>query len=111
MLEFIELKPTQKQYVVEVMNRFNHNRNVIELSEMKEYHQKMVEARDSGCPKLGYPNWLIESKNKVSKSVYSFPIPTEDELEDFHLGNVEAVISVEKFSPLFQKTVKEYSLL
>jgi hypothetical protein len=47
----------------------------------------------------------------VSKSVYSFPVPTEDELEDFHLGNVEAVISVEKFSPLFQKTVKEYSLL
>ena len=111
MLEFVELKPIQKQYVVEVMNRLNHNVELITLSDMKRFHEKLSEARQAGGPKLGYPNWLIVPDNKLAKGVYKFPIPTESELEDFLSGKTEQVINVKKFSPLLQKTVKEYNLL
>lgn len=110
-MQFKELKPIQKQYVIEVMNRFDHKVGEITLANMKQYHEDMVEARSQGCPKLGYPNWLIVSSNKVSKSIYKFPIPTESELEDYLSGKTERVILLEKYSPLFQKTVKEYNLL
>ena len=111
MLQFKELKPTQKQYVVVVMNRFDHTYEDITLDDMKFYHAEMVMTRNQGCPKLGYPNWLIKSENKKTKGVYHFPIPTESELQDYFSGKTEAVLNLEKFSPLFQKTVKEYSLL
>ena len=111
MLEFVELKEQQKKYVIEVMNRFDHKYGEIMLSDLKFYHNEMMKARSKGCPKYGYPNWLIVPENKRAKSVYGFPIPTESELEDFISGKTERVIKVEKYSPLFQKTVKEYSLL
>ena len=110
-MDFIELKPTQKQYVVYVMDRFDHKHEDITLDDMKFYHAEMVMTRNQGCPKLGYPNWLIKPENKVGKSVYHFPIPTKSELDDFLSGKTEAVLNLKKFSPLFQKTVKEYSLL
>lgn len=111
MLEFVELKEKQKDYVVYVMNRFDHKHKDITLADMQFYHDEMLQTRSAGCPKLGYPNWLIVSQNKVAKSIYGFPIPTELELEDFLSGNTERVIKLEKYSPLFQKTVKEYNLL
>jgi hypothetical protein len=111
MIDFIELNESQKIYVIEVMNRFSHDRDFITLAEMKEYHQKMVAARSSGCPKLGYPNWLIKPENKVSKSVYHLPVPTSEELEDFHLGNVEPQINLNKYSKMFQKVVADYGIL
>jgi hypothetical protein len=111
MLEFVELKEQQKKYVIEVTNRFNHKTKDITLADMEFYHAEMKMTRDQGTPKFGYPNWLIVPTNKVSKSVYGFPIPTESELQDFISGKTEAVINIKKFSPLFQKTVKEYSLL
>jgi hypothetical protein len=107
---FIELKPTQKQYVVEVMHRFNHDREAIELIEMQDYHKVMVSKRDAGCPKLGYPNWLIVAKNKISKGVYGFPLPTEEELEDFYSGKTERVVDISSFSPMLKNVIKEYGL-
>ena len=109
-MNFKELTPIQKKYVVEVMVRFDHTDNVISLDEMKSYHEQMVSKRKSGCPKLGYPNWLIKPDNKVSKAIYEFPIPTESELEDFHSGKTERVVDLKKFSPLLQKVIKEYGL-
>lgn len=111
MIDFIELNEPQKRYVLEVMNRFLHYDEEITISQMKEYHTKMVEARDQGCPKIGYPNWLIKPENKLSKSVYFFPVPTEDEIEDFYDGNTEAVIVLEKLSPMTQKVIQQYGLL
>jgi hypothetical protein len=110
MLSFVELKPTQKMYVIEVMHRFNHNDETIDLTQIKDYHKMMVNAREDGCPKLGYPNWLIVSENKVSKAIYGFPVPTESEMEDYLSGNVEAVIDLSKFSPLLNNVIKEYGL-
>ena len=110
MLTFKELKPTQKMYVIEVMNRFDHDAEVIELIEMQDYHKVMVSKRDSGCPKLGYPNWLITTKNKVAKGIYGFPRPTDLELEQYYSGDVEAVVDLSKFSPLLNNVIKEYGL-
>jgi len=109
-MRFAELKPTQKMYVIEVMNRFDHDRDAIELIEMQDYHKVMVSKRDAGCPKLGYPNWLIVGENKISKGVYGFPRPTDSELEDYHSGNVEAVVDLSKFSSLLNNVIKEYGL-
>lgn len=111
MIDFIELNESQKTYIIEVVNRFSHDRDFITLAEMKDYHQKMVDNRSSGCPKLGYPNWLIKPENKVSKSVYHLPVPTDEELEDFHLGNVEAQINLDKYSAMFKDVAERYNLL
>lgn len=111
MIEFIELNGAQKNYVVHVMKRFNHNKPDISLAEMKQYHDTMLQERDSGGPKLGYPNWLIKPHNKVSKSVYAFPIPTEDDMDDYRVGNVDARIIIERYSPMLQQVVKEYGLI
>jgi hypothetical protein len=109
-MRFVELKPTQKQYVVVVMNRFNHNYEDITLDDMRFYHDEMLQTRNAGTPKLGYPNWLIKPENKKIKGVYGFPRPTDSELEDYHSGNVEAVIDLSKFSPLLNNVIKEYGL-
>lgn len=111
MIDFIELNGTQKAYIVYVMERFKHKSNEISLIEMKSYHELMVYERDKGGPKYGYPNWLIVPENKVSKSVYSFPKPTDENLEAFRSGNVEPQIKLEKYSPMFQTVVKNYGLL
>jgi hypothetical protein len=109
-MRFVELKPTQKQYVVVVMNRFGHNYEDITLDDMRFYHDEMLQTRNAGTPKLGYPNWLIKPENKKIKGVYGFPRPTDSELEDYHSGNVEAVIDLSKFSPLLNNVIKEYGL-
>jgi hypothetical protein len=109
-MQFKELKPTQKMYVIEVMNRFDHDADQIELTEMQDYHKVMVSKRDSGCPKLGYPNWLIVAKNKVAKGVYGFPRPTDSELEDYYSGKTERVVDMSSFSPLLKNVIKEYGL-
>lgn len=111
MIDFIELNESQKTYIIEIMDRFSHNKDSISLAEMKDYHQKMVSARSSGCPKLGYPNWLIKPENKVSKSVYHLPVPTGDELDDFYHGNVDAQINLSKYSTMFQTVVANYGIL
>jgi hypothetical protein len=110
MIMFTELNETQKRYVLEVINRFDHDSDLISLDEMKQYHEKMVKARNKGCPKFGYPNWLIKPNNKASKSIYRFPIPTESEKEDFFSGKTERVVNLQKFSPLFKNVIKEYGL-
>ena len=97
-------------YVVEVMGRFDHDSDVIELIEMQDYHKIMLSKRDAGCPKLGYPNWLISADNKVAKGVYNFPRPTDSELEQYYSGDVEAVVDLSKFSPLLNNVIKEYGL-
>jgi hypothetical protein len=109
-MRFVELKPTQKQYVVVVMNRFDHNYEDITLDDMRFYHDEMLQTRNAGSPKLGYPNWLIKPENKKIKGLYGFPRPTDSELEDYHSGNVEAVIDLSKFSPLLNNVIKEYGL-
>ena len=110
MLQFKALKPTQKQYVVELMKQFNHTHKDITLGQIKTYHQMMLYRRDEGGLKLGYPNWLIVAENKVLKSVYGFPLPTEEELEDYYSGKTERVVDVTKFCPLLQNVIKEYGL-
>jgi len=109
-MQFKELKPTQKQYVIEVMNRFDHEYEDITLQDMEFYHTEMLQTRNAGCPKLGYPNWLIKPENKKAKGVYGFPRPTDSELEDYHSGNVEAVVNLSKFSLLLNNVIKEYGL-
>ena len=110
MFSFIELKPTQKQYVAELMKQFNHTQKDITLGQIKTYHQMMLYRREEGGLKLGYPNWLIVAKNKVSKSVYGFPLPTEEELEDFYSGKTERVVNISSFSPMLKNVIKEYGL-
>jgi len=109
-MQFKELKPTQKQYVIEVMNRFDHEYEDITLQDMEFYHTEMLQTRNAGCPKLGYPNWLIKPENKKAKGIYGFPRPTDSELEDYHSGNVEAVVNLSKFSLLLNNVIKEYGL-
>lgn len=111
MIDFIELNESQKNYVVFVMERFKHKSSEITLVQMKSYHDLMLYERDKGGPKFGYPNWLIVPENKVSKSVYSFPIPTGDELDAFRAGDVEPQIKLEKYSQMLQDVVKNYGLL
>lgn len=109
-MKFKELKPIQKGYVIEVMNRFNHTEPEICLSDMKSYHEQMIAKRTKDSVKIGYPNWLIKPENKVSKSVYNFPIPTESELNDFNSGKTERVVLLDRYSPLLKQVVKEYGL-
>jgi hypothetical protein len=109
-MNFKELTPIQKKYVVEVINRFDHEYEDITLQDMEFYHAEMLATRNHGCPKLGYPNWLIKPENKIAKSIYKFPKPTDSELEEFHSGKTERVVDLKKFSPLLQKVIKEYGL-
>ena len=109
-MNFKELKPVQKQYVIEVMNRLGHKVELITLSDMKRFHKALTEARESGGPKLGYPNWLIVPENKLAKGVYKFPIPTESEYEDYLSGKTERVVDLSKFSHLLKNVIKEYGL-
>lgn len=97
-------------YVIEVINRFDHEYEDITLQDMEFYHTEMLQTRNAGCPKLGYPNWLIKSENKKAKGVYGFPRPTDSELEEYYSGNVEAVVDLSKFSPLLNNVIKEYGL-
>jgi hypothetical protein len=110
MFSFIELKPTQKQYILEIMKRFKHESPQITLAEIKEYHQVMLKQRDKTGMKLGYPNWLIVADNKIAKSLYNLPIPTIDEEEDFYNGNVDPVINLNRFSPLLRQTIDEFKI-
>lgn len=111
MFNFLELKPTQKQYILEIMKRFKHESPQITLAQIKEYHQVMLKQRDQSGTKLGYPNWLIVADNKIAKSVYNLPIPTIDEEEDFYDGkNLEPQVNINKFSPLLRKTLDEFNI-
>ena len=109
-MQFKELKPTQKQYIIELMKQFNHTQKDITLGQIKTYHQMMLYRREEGGLKLGYPNWLIVAKNKVSKSVYGFPIPTESEMDDYLSGKTERVVDISSFSPMLKTVIKEYGL-
>lgn len=111
MIDFIELNETQKNYVMYLRTFFKHDADTISLAQMKTYHDTMVYHRTTGGPKFGYPNWLIKPNNKTSKSVYHFPQPTEDDIEAFIRGDVDAKINLDKFSPMFKSVVTKYNLL
>lgn len=111
MIDFIELNEVQKKYVIHLIEHFKHDGDTITLEQMKFYHAKMMQERSSGGPKFGYPNWLIKPENKSAKSVYYIPRPTEDDMDDFLAGNVDAQIKLDKYSPMLQKVVKDYGLL
>ena len=110
MFSFIELKTTQKQYILKIMKRFKHDSEQITLSQIKEYHQVMLKQRDKSGTKLGYPNWLIVNDNKITKSVYHLPIPTEDEEQDFYDGKIDPVVNLNRYSKLLQDTIKEFNI-
>jgi len=110
MMKFIGLKDTQKLYVITIMEKFNHDSDEITLKQMDQYHMKMFKQREKGGIKLGYPKWLVNPGNKLAKSVYGFPMPTEDELDDFKEGKSFRVIDVSEFSDMFKATVQEYGL-
>jgi len=109
-MKFISLKDTQKLYVITIMEKFNHDSDEITLKQMDEYHIKMFKQREKGGIKLGYPKWLVNRGNKLSKSVYGFPIPTEDELDDFKAGKSQRIIDVSEFSDMFKDVVQQYGL-
>jgi hypothetical protein len=109
-MKFIGLKDTQKLYVITIMEKFNHDSDEITLKQMDQYHMKMFKQREKGGIKLGYPKWLVNPGNKLAKSVYGFPMPTEDELDDFKEGKSFRVIDVSEFSDMFKATVQEYGL-
>ena len=109
-MKFISLKDTQKLYVVTIMEKFNHDSDEITLEQMNHYHINMYRDRQTGGIKLGYPKWLVNRGNKLSKSVYGFPIPTEDELDDFKAGKSQRVIDISEFSDMFKDVVEKYGL-
>lgn len=111
MIDFVELNESQKNYVIHVMERFNHNSEEISLKEMRSYHDIMVHERDKAGPKFGYPNWLIVPENKISKAIYSFPKPTGEALDAFLAGDVLPHIKLEKYSQMLQDVVKNYGIL
>ena len=110
MMKFIGLKDTQKLYVVTVMEKLKHDRDEITLKEMDKYHAKMYNEREKGGIKIGYPKWLINPGNKLAKSVYGFPAPTEDELDDFKEGKSFRVIDISDMSDMFKEVVSKYNL-
>lgn len=111
MFKFLELKPTQKQYVITIMEKLKHTSPEISLSEIKDYHKQLIDSRSKGGEKLGYPNWLIVQDNKVKKSVYGLPVPSKQEAIDFKNGkNLEPQVNLDKFSKLFKQTVKEFNI-
>jgi hypothetical protein len=109
-MKFIGLKDTQKLYVITIMEKFNHDSDEITLKQMDEYHIKMFKQREKGGIKLGYPKWLVNPGNKLAKSVYGFPMPTEEELDNFKEGKSFRVIDVSEFSDMFKSVVQEYGL-
>lgn len=110
MMKFISLKDTQKLYVVTIMEKFSHDSDEITLKQMDQYHAELYRQREKGGIKLGYPKWLVNPGNKLAKSVYGFPMPTEDELDDFKQGKSFRVIDVSEFSDMFKDVVQEYGL-
>ena len=110
MMKFISLKDTQKLYVVTIMEKFGHDSDEITLKQMDEYHFKLYNEREKGGIKIGYPKWLVNPGNKLAKSVYGFPTPNEDELDDFKEGKSLRVIDVSDFSDMFKDVITKYNL-
>ena len=84
MLKFADLSMAQKKCVValiEAQPSLKKN-SKISLKEVVSITQGLAAKRDSGAPKIGYPNWLFKS-NKLERGLYQLPVPTEKELSTY----------------------------
>jgi hypothetical protein len=84
MLKFADLSMAQKKCVValiEAQPSLKKN-SQISLKEVVAITQGLAAKRDSGAPKIGYPNWLFKS-NKLERGLYQLPVPTDKELSAY----------------------------
>lgn len=84
MLKFNDLSMAQKKCVValiEAQPSLKKN-SKISLKEVVSITQGLAAKRDSGAPKIGYPNWLFKS-NKLERGLYQLPVPSDKELSTY----------------------------
>lgn len=85
MLKFASLSTSQKKCVVALMEadaNIVKNAGKISLKEVVAITQELASKRDSGAPKIGYPNWLFKN-NKLERGLYQLPLPNELELSQY----------------------------
>ena len=85
MLKFNALSPSQKRFVVSVLESNPQYRKdpKITLKECAAIYYTMRDQRTGQKgEKIGYPNWLF-NKNKVDRGVYQLPVPTDAELSAY----------------------------
>jgi hypothetical protein len=85
MLKFASLSTSQKKCVVALIEAdptIKERAGKITLKEVVAITQDLAAKRDSGAPKIGYPNWLFKS-NKVERGLYQLPLPNETELSQY----------------------------
>lgn len=84
MLKFADLSMAQKKCVVVLIEAQPSLKKdgKISLKEVVAITQGLAAKRDSGAPKIGYPNWLFKT-NKVERGVYQLPVPTAAELSQY----------------------------
>jgi hypothetical protein len=84
MLKFADLSMAQKKCVVALIEAQPALKKdgKISLKEVVSITQDLAAKRDSGAPKIGYPNWLFKA-NKVERGLYQLPVPTAAELSQY----------------------------
>lgn len=104
MLKFNALTKAQKKCVVALIEADPSLKKTgeISLKQVVAITQDLAARRDSGAPKIGYPNWLFKA-NKIEKGLYKLPVPTEQELSDYAQ---EATKSAVKTKVVKVKTAK-----
>lgn len=85
MLTFDNLSLAQKRFIVSLIERIPTAGETGETT-LKEcgqvYDDLRSERQGKRGEKIGYPNWLFKA-NKVSRGVYSVPVPTAEQLSDY----------------------------
>lgn len=84
MLKFASLTKAQKQCMIAYIEQNPSLRQTgqISLKDLVALHHEIADKRDSGAPKVGFPNWMTRV-NKIDRGMYQLPLPTDAELSQF----------------------------
>jgi hypothetical protein len=99
-LKFNDLTKAQKTYILATISEYPSlkDKEFVSVSEIKQMFEEMKAKRKVGGVKVGYPIWLV-TQNRVGRSQYKFPLPTDLELNSF---------SFEKSKPSKESVVIEH---
>lgn len=73
---YADLNRTQKRYVDALIERDPSlaSANSITRKHLEKIHWQMMAERETGGPKLGWPNWMVRGET-LGRAVYPFPGP------------------------------------
>jgi len=85
-MKFATLTKSQKRFVVSAIaeNSALAKKTEVTRAEILEVYWALRNARTGNEPKVGLPNWLMNTA-KTGRGTYVFPAPTSAELQEFNI--------------------------